>query len=90
MGGPGYKVRFADRIRREAKIRTGAVVLITDAEQADTIIRSGQADIVLLARELLRDPYFPMHAAERLGAPVLAPKQYLRAFDGSAIRAERS
>ena len=84
--GPGYQVPFAERIRREAGILTGAVGMITDARQANGIIESGQADIVLLARELLRDPYFPMHAANDLGVPVQAPNQYLRAFPGSAPR----
>jgi 2,4-dienoyl-CoA reductase-like NADH-dependent reductase (Old Yellow Enzyme family) len=65
--GPGYQVPFADRIRREAGVPTGAVGLITKAEQADAIISSGQADVVLLARELLREPYWPLHAADQLG-----------------------
>ena len=60
--------------------------MITEPEQADAIIRSGQADLVLLAREFLRDPYFPMHAAEELGATIPAPKQYIRAFRGSVRR----
>jgi 2,4-dienoyl-CoA reductase-like NADH-dependent reductase (Old Yellow Enzyme family) len=76
---PGYQVPFAERIRREAGIATGAVGLITEAEQADEIVRSGRADIVLLARELLRDPYWPLHAALALGVDVAWPKQYLRA-----------
>ena len=77
--GPGYQVPFADRIRRDADIPTGAVGLITDAHQADAIIASGQADLVLLARELLRDPYWPLHAAEKLNVVVPWPAQYLRA-----------
>jgi 2,4-dienoyl-CoA reductase-like NADH-dependent reductase (Old Yellow Enzyme family) len=84
--GPGYQVPFAERIRKEANILTGAVGLITEPEQADAIIRNGQADIVLLAREMLRDPYFPMTAARKLGGQVRAPKQYVRAFDGGVIR----
>lgn len=84
--GPGYQVAFAERIRRETGIATGAVGLITTAEQAEAIVRSGQADLVLMARELLRDPYFPMHAAQQLGATVAAPPQYLRAFAGSVAR----
>jgi 2,4-dienoyl-CoA reductase-like NADH-dependent reductase (Old Yellow Enzyme family) len=84
--GPGYQVPFAERIRREANVLTGAVGLITEPEQADAIIHAGQADIVLLAREMLRDPYFPVHAAQQLGIPVQAPKQYARAFPGSVIR----
>jgi 2,4-dienoyl-CoA reductase-like NADH-dependent reductase (Old Yellow Enzyme family) len=83
---PGYQVPLAEQIRQESGIRTGAVGLITDARQAEAIVESGQADIVLLARELLRDPYFPMHAAQELGAPVSAPNQYLRAFPGSVSR----
>ena len=60
---------------------TGAVGLITGAHQADEIVRSGKADLVLLAREELRDPYFPLHAARALGTPIAWPKQYLRAKD---------
>jgi 2,4-dienoyl-CoA reductase-like NADH-dependent reductase (Old Yellow Enzyme family) len=78
--GPGYQVPFAERIRREAGILTGAVGLITTPEQAAEIIRCGQADVVLLAREFLRDPYFPLHAARALGEHVDPPVQYLRAF----------
>jgi len=77
---PGYQVPFADRIRRDAGILVGAVGLITQPEQADQIIRSGQADLVLLAREFLRDPYFPIHAARALNQPDIAPVQYARAF----------
>jgi 2,4-dienoyl-CoA reductase-like NADH-dependent reductase (Old Yellow Enzyme family) len=77
--GPGYQVPFADRIRREANIATGAVGMITTAAQADHIVRDGQADCVLLAREMLRDPYFPMRAAQELGHPLPWPRQYLRA-----------
>jgi 2,4-dienoyl-CoA reductase-like NADH-dependent reductase (Old Yellow Enzyme family) len=77
--GPGYQVPFAERIRRDAGVATGAVGLITRADQADAIIANGQADIVLLARELLRDPYWPLHAAEQLGHRVPWPPQYLRA-----------
>jgi 2,4-dienoyl-CoA reductase-like NADH-dependent reductase (Old Yellow Enzyme family) len=76
---PGYQVPFAARIRREAGVATGAVGLITDPIQADTIIRTEQADIVLLARELLRDPYWPFRAARELGHPTPWPIQYLRA-----------
>jgi 2,4-dienoyl-CoA reductase-like NADH-dependent reductase (Old Yellow Enzyme family) len=77
--GPGYQVSFAERIRREVGIATGAVGMITDAAQAETIIRTGQADFVLLAREFLRDPYWPLHAAEQLRQPASWPVQYLRA-----------
>jgi len=84
--GPGYQVPFAKQIRAEAGLLTGAVGLITEPEQANEILRNGDADLILLARELLRDPYFPMHAAQKLGVPVHAPKQYLRAFHGSVPR----
>ena len=77
--GPGYQVPFAERIRRDAGIPTGAVGLITDAHQADAIVAKGQADLVLLARELLRDPYWPLHAADKLNVVVPWPAQYLRA-----------
>ena len=77
---PGYQVPFAERIRREAGILTGAVGLITEPEQADAIIRGGQADLVLLAREFLRHPYWPLHAARKLGAHAGVPVQYLRGF----------
>jgi len=76
---PGYQVPFAERIRREAGVPTGAVGLITGASQADAIIQAGQADCVLLAREMLRDPYWPQTAAHELGQPLPRPKQYLRA-----------
>lgn len=77
--GPGYQTAAAARIRREAGIAAGAVGLITAPAQADHIIRSGQADAVFLARELLRDPYWPLHAARELRAGVQWPDQYLRA-----------
>jgi 2,4-dienoyl-CoA reductase-like NADH-dependent reductase (Old Yellow Enzyme family) len=77
--GPGYQTPFAERIRREAKIPTGAVGMITGAEQAEHILRTGQADVVLLARELLREPYWPLHAAEKLGDATSWAAQYLRA-----------
>ena len=77
--GPGYQAPFAERIRREAGIATGAVGLITDAKQADEIVREGKADCVLLARAMLRDPYFPLHAAQELGVPLPWPVPYLRA-----------
>ena len=78
--GPAYQTPFAERIRRESGILTGAVGMITEPHQADGIIRAGQADIVLLAREFLRDPYWPLHAAKALGASAGVPKQYRRAF----------
>jgi 2,4-dienoyl-CoA reductase-like NADH-dependent reductase (Old Yellow Enzyme family) len=78
--GPGFQVQFAERIRRETGILTGAVGLITTPQQADEIVRQGQADMVLLAREFLRDPYFPLHAAEALNSGPKPPVQYGRAF----------
>jgi 2,4-dienoyl-CoA reductase-like NADH-dependent reductase (Old Yellow Enzyme family) len=77
--GPGYQTPFATRIRREAGIASSAVGMITGAAQADQIIRNGEADLVMLARELLREPYWPLHAAQELGATVSWPAQYLRA-----------
>jgi 2,4-dienoyl-CoA reductase-like NADH-dependent reductase (Old Yellow Enzyme family) len=77
--GPGYQTPFAEAIKREAGIATGAVGLITESVQAEHVIRTGQADLVLLARELLRDPYWPMRAARELGHSIAWPAQYLRA-----------
>lgn len=77
--GPGYQTSFAALIRAKANIATGAVGLITSATQADHIIRTGQADIVLLAREMLRNPYWPLHAAQELGHNIPWPAQYQRA-----------
>jgi len=77
--GPGYQVPFAATIRREAGIATGAVGLITAPAQAEQIVATGQADAVLLARELLRDPYWPLRAAHALGAEGPWPRRYLRA-----------
>jgi 2,4-dienoyl-CoA reductase-like NADH-dependent reductase (Old Yellow Enzyme family) len=77
--GPGFQVEFAARIRREAGIPTSAVGLITDPVMADAIVAKGEADLVLLGRELLRDPYWPLHAAAALGEAVSWPPQYLRA-----------
>jgi 2,4-dienoyl-CoA reductase-like NADH-dependent reductase (Old Yellow Enzyme family) len=78
--GPGYQVPFSARIRREAGIATGAVGLITEPRQAEAILQAEEADCVLLARELLRDPYWPYHAAEALGVELQTPNQYLRAW----------
>jgi 2,4-dienoyl-CoA reductase-like NADH-dependent reductase (Old Yellow Enzyme family) len=77
--GPGYQVPFAERIRRDASVATGAVGLITTAAQANDIIAREQADCVLIARELLRDPYLPLHAAVELGHAAPWAAQYLRA-----------
>jgi 2,4-dienoyl-CoA reductase-like NADH-dependent reductase (Old Yellow Enzyme family) len=79
--GPGYQTPFAERIRREAGVMTGAVGLIRSAHQADHILRTGQADAVVLARQLLRDPYWPLAAARELGVKVAWPSQYERARD---------
>ncbi|MBD1393212.1 NADPH dehydrogenase NamA [Mucilaginibacter glaciei] len=76
---PGYQVEFAETIKKETDILTGAVGLITEAEQANEIITNGQADVVLLARELLKDPHFPLRAAHELGVEVKWPSQYERA-----------
>ncbi|HVB38414.1 MAG TPA: hypothetical protein VND92_07745, partial [Vicinamibacterales bacterium] len=70
---------FAAAIRREAQVPTGAVGLITEPAQAEQIVAGGQADVVLLAREMLRDPYWPLHAARALGVDVPWPVQYERA-----------
>jgi len=83
--GPGYQVPFAERVRREAGIATGAVGLITTPAQANGIIEEGRADCVFLARELLRDPYWPLHAARALGQATDWPAQYLRAAPTDAI-----
>jgi len=76
---PGYQVPFAARIRLESGVATGAVGLITDAHQADTILHDGKADAVFIGREFLRDPQFALHAANELGVDVPWPRQYLRA-----------
>jgi 2,4-dienoyl-CoA reductase-like NADH-dependent reductase (Old Yellow Enzyme family) len=81
--GAGYQVPFAERVRREAGIATGAVGMITDPAQADEIIRNGRADLVFLAREMLRDPYWPLHAQKALHvkeSQTTPPVQYGRAF----------
>jgi 2,4-dienoyl-CoA reductase-like NADH-dependent reductase (Old Yellow Enzyme family) len=81
---PGFQVPFAERIRREACVQTGAVGLITDARQADGILRAGQSDVVLLGRAMLHDPYWPLHAALALGVEGPWPVQYLRGKPGTA------
>jgi|SRR6476661_1108447 len=77
--GPGYQVAFAERIRRETGLLTGAVGLITEVAQAEAIVASGQADAVLLARGFLREPYLPLKAAQELGEELAWPVQYERA-----------
>jgi 2,4-dienoyl-CoA reductase-like NADH-dependent reductase (Old Yellow Enzyme family) len=85
--GPGYQTAFAERIKRETGLLTGTVGLITDPAQADHLIRSAQADVAILAREFLRDPYWPLHAAQALGYQASWPAQYLRAAPtGSTAR----
>jgi 2,4-dienoyl-CoA reductase-like NADH-dependent reductase (Old Yellow Enzyme family) len=76
--GPGYQTHFAEQIRREAGIPTGAVGMIIEPAQADHILRTGQADLVFLAREFLRDPYWALHAAQHLRQKISWPVQYLR------------
>lgn len=78
--GPGYQVPFARAIRKEANVATGAVGLITTAQQAEEIVSDGAADVVLLARQFLRDPYFALHAARELGVEIKRPDQYGRAL----------
>lgn len=80
--GTGYQVPLAERVRREAGILTAAVGMITAPEHADAIVRNGRADLVALARELLRDPYWPLHAARTLHYDVEWPAQYRRAKQG--------
>ncbi len=77
--GPMYQVPFAEAIKKGSGIMTAAVGLITTAQQCEEILESGKADMVLLARQLLREPYFPLHAAKELGVDVKWPDQYLRA-----------
>lgn len=77
--GPGFQVPFAARIRTETGLASGAVGCITEPAQAEQIIATGQADVVLLARQMLNDPYWPLHAARTLRADVAWPNQYLRA-----------
>jgi len=85
--GPGYQTEFAERVRREAGIPTAAVGLITAAAQADHIVRTRQADLVLIGRDALRDPYWAVHAAQELGHATTWPQQYLRAAPvGSTAR----
>ena len=77
--GPGYQVAFAERIKKEANILTGAVGLITEARQAEDIVMKGQADLIFTGLESLRDPYFALHAAPVLGSDIAWPLQYIRA-----------
>lgn len=76
--GPNYQVPLAAKIKKEASMPTGAVGLITDAQQAESILQNGEADLIFIARELLRNPYFPLQAAKELGDEITWPKQYDR------------
>jgi len=76
---PGYQVHLSALLKKETGMLTGAVGLITGAEQAENILEKGEADLIIMAREMLRDPYFPLHAALELGADIQWPNQYLRA-----------
>ena len=78
--GPGYMLPISEAVRHGANILTAGVGLITSPAQADQIIRNGSADLVLIGREILRDPYWPIHAAQALKQPVPFPPQYHRAF----------
>jgi 2,4-dienoyl-CoA reductase-like NADH-dependent reductase (Old Yellow Enzyme family) len=78
--GPLYQTRFAEQVRREAEIATGAVGMIAEPADAEAIVAEGRADLVVIARELLRDPYWPLFAARALGAEVTWPPQYQRAI----------
>jgi 2,4-dienoyl-CoA reductase-like NADH-dependent reductase (Old Yellow Enzyme family) len=78
--GPHYQVPFASEIKKGANILTGAVGMITDAKKANEVVEKGEADVVLLAREMLRNPHWALHAAKELGAKVPSPSQYERAF----------
>ncbi|HTD38518.1 MAG TPA: hypothetical protein VK669_13485, partial [Candidatus Limnocylindrales bacterium] len=82
--GPLYQTPFAERIRREAGIATGAVGMITEPADAEAIVAEQRADLVVIARELLRDPYWPLFAARALGADVAWPPQYQRAIGDRA------
>ena len=77
--GPLYQVRFAEQVRKGAGIKTGAVGIITKPQEAEAIVQSGQADLIIMARELLREHYFPLHAAKELGVDIEWPDQYKRA-----------
>src|SRR5690606_11242231 len=77
--GPGYQVPLSDGVRKGAEVLAGAVGMITEPAQAEEILQKGQADFIFIARELLRDPYWPLHAAKKLGQDITWPNQYLRA-----------
>jgi 2,4-dienoyl-CoA reductase-like NADH-dependent reductase (Old Yellow Enzyme family) len=75
----GYQVPFSRKVRKEAAVLTGTVGLISDAKHAEEILQNGDADVVLMARQFLRDPYVPLHAAKELNVDVEWPLQYVRA-----------
>lgn len=77
---PGFQVQFAERVRQEAGMPSAAVGLITEPKHAESIVAEGRADMVLLAREYLRDPYWPRRAAKELGVEITPPRQYGRAW----------
>ena len=77
---PGFQVPFAEAVKSRANTLTGAVGLITKAGQANEVIQTEQADVIVMAREFLRDPYFPLHAAKELGAKIPFPAQYTPAY----------
>lgn len=77
--GPGYQVPFAAQVRNEGNTLTGAVGMITSGRQAEQILSEGKADLIIIGREFLRDPYFPLHAARELGEDISFPQQYARA-----------
>jgi 2,4-dienoyl-CoA reductase-like NADH-dependent reductase (Old Yellow Enzyme family) len=86
--GPAYQVGFAERIRRETGMMTGAVGMINTAAEASAILSRDQADVVIMARQFLRDPYFPLHVAQELGFPTSWPEQYLRAAPPGTAKRE--
>jgi len=86
--GPGYQVPFAEAIRRDANVLTGAVGMITTAAQATEVLREGKADLIVMAREFLRRPYWPLHAADEEKFPASWPVQYLRAAHRDTPRRE--
>lgn len=77
--GPMYQVPFAEQVRKDANILTGAVGMITTVQQAEAILQDGKADLIFMARQMLREPYFPLHAAHDTGADVVWHNQYERA-----------
>jgi len=87
--GPGFQVPFATRIKQEAGLPVAAVGLITEPAQAEAIVANGEADLVLVGREILRNPYWPLQAAQALGVAAEWPAQYLRAMPGTLPRGRK-